>query len=66
MTYTTTPCMGCGRSSQVQLDPALVARWEGGEPIQLVWPEMSADDRETLISGTHPACWDAMFPDEED
>jgi hypothetical protein len=26
---------------------------------------MSAADREVLISGTHPACWDKLFPEEE-
>jgi len=29
-----------------------------GEFVQNVFPEMSPEDRELLISGTHPACWD--------
>jgi hypothetical protein len=29
---------------------------------------MSNEDREVMISGTHPDCWNAMFPefDEEE
>jgi hypothetical protein len=27
---------------------------------------MSAADREMLITGTHPVCWDKLFADEED
>jgi hypothetical protein len=27
---------------------------------------MSAGEREVLISGIHPACWDKMFPGEGD
>jgi hypothetical protein len=27
---------------------------------------MSAGDREILISGTHAACWDKLFPAEEE
>jgi hypothetical protein len=29
--------------------------------IQDVFPELNADEREFMISGTHPACWDEMF-----
>lgn len=27
---------------------------------------MSADERELLLTGTHPKCWKSMFPDEDD
>jgi hypothetical protein len=32
-----------------------------GRLIQEVFPELSADEREFMISGIHPACWDDMF-----
>lgn len=38
----------------------------GGEHIQNVIPDVSSDDRETLISGTCPTCWNELFPPEED
>ncbi len=45
----------------VTLDNDKLARYKAGELVQRVWPEMSTDERELLITGTHPACWSAMF-----
>jgi len=39
--------------------------WIGGELIQNALPTLSADVRETLISGILPGEWDAFFGDEE-
>lgn len=36
------------------------------EHVQTVFPELSADTREMLISGTCGTCWDAMFPEDAD
>lgn len=36
-----------------------------GELIQVALPDVSADDRELMISGTCGTCWKKMFPDEE-
>lgn len=33
------------------------------EFIHVVFPDMSNEDREVLISGTHPECWKEMFGD---
>lgn len=42
-------------------------RWANGEHIQNVWPEKTPDERELLMSGIHPDCWDKMFkPQDED
>jgi len=46
------------------LDRAAVERWQAGENIQSAFPDMSVNDREILITGTHPACWDKLFPTE--
>jgi len=48
------------------LDRAAVTRWREGENIQHAFPDMSAGDREVLISGTHPACWDKLFGEENE
>ena len=29
--------------------------------VQRCFPDMSAENREMLVSGTCPACWDSMF-----
>lgn len=41
-------------------------RWEAGELIQNVMPNLTAEQREFLISGTTPAEWDRLFPDKLD
>jgi hypothetical protein len=41
-------------------------RWQKGELIQRVFPSLSDDDREFLLSGTTPKEWDAMLEDGED
>ena len=45
--------------TQSQLD-----RWKAGELIQNVMPNISADDREFLMTGITPEEWDAHFSDE--
>ncbi len=64
--YVTKACIQCGLASEVELDAAKVARYEAGEHVQAVWPDMPADQREMLITGTHPACWDQLFSDDEE
>ena len=38
--------------------------WQAGELIQNALPELSADQRELMISGTCGKCWDKMFPED--
>jgi hypothetical protein len=37
-----------------------------GEYVQNAFPEKSADERETIMSGAHGKCFDAEFPDEDE
>jgi hypothetical protein len=62
----TKTCTVCDEYELWVLDRQLVERWRGGELIQDVFPDMSVNDREMLITGTHPACWDKLFPAEEE
>jgi hypothetical protein len=62
----TKTCGVCGEYELWSLDRDAVTRWQEGEHIQDAFPDMSAGDREILISGTHAACWDKLFPGEED
>lgn len=39
-----------------------IARWNGGELIQNIWPYLSADDREFLLTGITD--WDDYIPEE--
>lgn len=42
-----------------------LARWRAGENIQDVFPNLTADEREFLISGCLPDEWDEMFDDDD-
>ena len=41
-------------------------RWLNGESIQNCFPELSADDREILMSGIGPEKWNKMFATEDE
>ena len=60
----TRPCIVCNQTSFVELELERVERWVAGEHVQNVWPEMSPPQREMLITGTHPLCWDSIFEDD--
>jgi hypothetical protein len=62
----TRPCCVCGKSEIKTLDRQAVARWQDGENIQRAFPDMDAGERELLITGTHPNCWDTLFGGEEE
>lgn len=61
-------CMHCDNTtefslSRKQYNEYIVER----KYVQDVFPELSKEEREVIISGTHPECWNAMFQyDEED
>ena len=59
-------CTVCGEYEVWSLDRKAVESWQGGEYIQKAFPDMSAEDRELLISGTHPACWSKLFGEDSD
>ena len=62
----TRACCMCGKSSTLLLDARSFAAWKSRWVwLQASFPEWSADQRELLITGTHPECWNALFPDEE-
>lgn len=65
-TFTTPRCMMCDKSDEVEVDPDALRAWREGALIQEAFPDMTPEDREHLKTGTHPACWDSMFADEEE
>lgn len=64
ITVTTPTCMFCGRSEVIEVDATRYARWMAGAFVQDVWPEWSPGEREMLITGTHPKCWDDNLRDD--
>lgn len=59
--HLTKPCVVCEQISRVFVEQDKLNRWRGGELVQKVWPEKTADERELLMTGTHPECWDKMM-----
>lgn len=58
-------CPHCQKDSTVEVDFNSYLMWRNGTLIQTAFPNMSIGEREMLITGIHPECWDIMFPDEE-
>lgn len=57
-------CTMCGKRAELTLSTAGVHRYLGGMLVQLAFPELSSDDRELIVSGTHPECWDELMGEE--
>jgi len=56
-------CPNCQKTKMLLVDPSGYQSWKGGELIQSAMPELSAADRESLISGVCDPCWDILFPE---
>jgi hypothetical protein len=62
----TQPCLHCGKSGEVRMPAQAFRKWRDGALLQVAWPEGTPDQREQLISGTHPECWTALVGEEEE
>ena len=62
----TTSCPFCGKTASVWVNEIDYLDWQDGELVQNAFPYLSADEREMLISGICPTCWDGMFGIPED
>ena len=63
--FVTPNCECCGKSSVVLLPRIRFERWQSGQLVQDVFPDLSADLRELLLYGTHPPCWVALYGDAD-
>lgn len=57
--------------TQDELDAGLARSWShnrgvGTEHMQNIFPQLSAGEREFLMTGITPDEWDLMFPDEDE
>ena len=50
---------------EIAVTASQISRWQGGELIQRVMPELSNDDREFLMTGITPEEWDATFGSDD-
>jgi hypothetical protein len=61
-----TQCPFCGRGNEVEVNEADYWDWDDGMMAQDAFPYLSVDEREMLISGICPTCWDKMFGSDEE
>ena len=61
-----TACPFCGCANEVEVNESDYWDWQDGELAQVAFPYLNPDEREMLVSGICPACWDEMFPDDDE
>ena len=61
-----TRCPICGRGNEVEVNESDYWDWDDGELVQVAFPYLSADEREMLISGICPDCWNSMWGSAND
>ena len=59
-------CCVCHESYVISMPMHQWDAWTGTEAyVQDIFPHLTADEREMILSGTHPACWSKLFPSED-
>ena len=61
-----TYCPFCGRGNEVEVNEMDYLDWQDGASAQDAFPYLSASERELLITGICPTCWDSTFDDAEE
>ncbi len=54
-------CIGCKQTKEIVVPLAEYRAWQSGKLIQEAMPNVSANDRELIISRTCPECWAKIF-----
>ena len=57
-------CPVCKAKAGVVVEEEAFRWWKSGEVIQRAMPLLSGDDRERLMTGICPDCWEKLFPEE--
>lgn len=60
-------CIHCSKKNAFSMLASDYYRWKVTRHyVQDVFPTLTSQDREILISGTHPDCWREIFPDPDE
>lgn len=62
----TPACPFCGKTHVVMIDTAGLLNYKNGALIGTAFPYLTADERELLISGTCPECWEKYMKEDEE
>lgn len=60
------PLTGQVNSMDLDITEEQIKKFKDGALIQNAFPNLTADEREFLLTGYTPEDWKEMFPDEED
>jgi len=59
----TITCWMCGeKQDTINMTHGQLLQWRNGVKIQHIFPEMTTDTRELIVSGTCGTCFDKLFP----
>lgn len=58
------PCVICHETHVLEVNENDFLDWQNGKHAQDAFPYLSVNDREMLISGICPTCWDSLFGGE--
>jgi hypothetical protein len=64
--FITPPCIVCSETSVLTVTEEELVRVQSRDRVQDIFPHWTADERELVITGTHPKCWDTFMFDEDD
>lgn len=61
-------CVICGQEhTELDISHAAVEAWRNSTVlVQDAFPDLTDDQREMLVSGVGPKCWDELFKGEEE
>ena len=59
-----TKCRQCGKEVILKVYKEDIVKYQNGELIQRAFPYLTAGEREMLISGICPDCWEKLWSDE--
>ena len=71
LTIISKTCPFCSKQAQVTVEKERFIQWKRAgddDPMRFVqnsFPDLTIEQREMLISGTHPECWDKFMGEED-
>lgn len=61
----TKPCWICGQHSYLEVPYESWVKFDLlMVPLDIAWPEGSAADKQLILTGIHPRCWTAEYPED--
>lgn len=63
--FITPACIVCKKVSKVDLPVEVVMDLKLGVAVQNAMPDATPDERELVLTGTHPECWELIFGEED-